>query len=52
MISHDQLCSEILRYLEFGKNIFMVKLPSGSLAVDVPEDITKVEKKLKTQAKV
>ena len=40
---------EILRFLEINKEILMVKLPSGSLAVDIPDDIPKVEEKLKTK---
>jgi len=42
---------EILRFLELKKNIFMVELSSGSLAVDVPEDVPLVEEKLKIRAK-
>jgi 3-deoxy-manno-octulosonate cytidylyltransferase (CMP-KDO synthetase) len=38
---------EILRFLELGKRIRMVKTNPGSLAIDVPEDVVKVEKKLK-----
>lgn len=34
---------EILRFLELGKNIRMVETQPGSLAVDVPEDVAKVE---------
>ena len=34
---------EILRFLELGKTIRMVETKPGSLAVDVPEDIAKVE---------
>jgi 3-deoxy-manno-octulosonate cytidylyltransferase (CMP-KDO synthetase) len=34
---------EILRFLEFGKLIRMVETKPGSLAVDVPEDVAKVE---------
>jgi 3-deoxy-manno-octulosonate cytidylyltransferase (CMP-KDO synthetase) len=33
---------EILRFLEGDFNVDMVEVPSGSLAVDVPEDIDKV----------
>ncbi len=34
---------EILRFMELGKTIFMVETNSGSLAVDIPEDVTGVE---------
>lgn len=34
---------EILRFLELGKTIRMVETQPGSLAVDVPEDVAKVE---------
>ncbi|HZJ97459.1 MAG TPA: 3-deoxy-manno-octulosonate cytidylyltransferase [Oligella sp.] len=34
---------EILRFLELGKTIRMVETQPGSLAVDVPEDVMKVE---------
>src|SRR5690606_752384 len=34
---------EILRFLELGKAIRMVETQPGSLAVDVPEDVAKVE---------
>lgn len=34
---------EILRFLELGKTIRMVETKPGSLAVDVPEDVAKVE---------
>ena len=34
---------EILRFLELGKTIRMVETKPGSLAVDVPEDVVKVE---------
>lgn len=34
---------EILRFLELGKIVRMVETQSGSLAVDVPEDVAKVE---------
>lgn len=37
---------EILRFLDFGKKIKMVHLNTFSLAVDVPEDVLKVEKAL------
>jgi len=35
---------EILRFLELGYEVQMVDVSEGSLAVDVPEDIEKVEK--------
>ncbi|SFX08818.1 3-deoxy-manno-octulosonate cytidylyltransferase [Marinospirillum alkaliphilum] len=35
---------EILRFLELGKSIRMVETKPGSLAVDVPEDVGRVEK--------
>lgn len=38
---------EIIRYFEWGQPIRMVKTRPGSLAVDVPEDVTKVEAALK-----
>ena len=38
---------EILRFLEWGKNIRLVKTMQGSLAVDIPEDIKKVEAAIK-----
>lgn len=38
---------EIIRYLEWGQPIRMVKTRPGSLAVDVPEDVAKVEAALK-----
>jgi 3-deoxy-manno-octulosonate cytidylyltransferase (CMP-KDO synthetase) len=38
---------EILRFLELGRKIKMVHLESSSLAVDVPEDIKKVEDALR-----
>ncbi|MGO1618487.1 MAG: 3-deoxy-manno-octulosonate cytidylyltransferase [Oceanisphaera sp.] len=34
---------EILRFLEMGKTIRLVETKPGSLAVDVPEDVAKVE---------
>lgn len=37
---------EILRFLESGKKIQMVEAESGSLAVDIPADIPKVERAL------
>lgn len=38
---------EILRFLELGKTVQMIETHSGSLAVDVPEDVANVEKALK-----
>ena len=38
---------EILRFLELDKEILMVETCPGSLAVDVPEDVSKVEEALK-----
>ena len=38
---------EILRFLEWGKSIHLVKTGPGSLAVDEPKDIKKVERALK-----
>ncbi|WP_038050690.1 3-deoxy-manno-octulosonate cytidylyltransferase [Thioalkalivibrio sp. ALJ1] len=38
---------EILRFLELGKTIRMVETQPGSLAVDVPEDVAKVETALR-----
>ena len=38
---------EILRFIEWGKIIRLVRTSSGSLAVDEPKDIEKVEKELK-----
>lgn len=38
---------EILRFLELGKTIRMVETHPGSLAVDVPEDVAKVEAALR-----
>lgn len=43
---------EILRFLELGKTIRMVETKPGSLAVDVPEDIAKVETALKAAGTV
>lgn len=38
---------EILRFLELGKKVLMVETKPGSLAVDVPSDVHKVEVELK-----
>ena len=42
--SHEDI--EILRFLELGRTIKMHRVNSGSLAVDVPEDVKKVENAL------
>ena len=42
---------EIIRYLEWGQAIRMVRTRPGSLAVDVPEDVAKVEAALKKSLK-
>lgn len=39
--------NEILRFFEWGKSIRLVKTSDGSLAVDRPEDVEKVEAALK-----
>ena len=38
---------EIIRFLEWGKTIRLVETQTESLAVDVPEDVAKVEAALK-----
>lgn len=38
---------EIIRFLEWGQTIRLVQTRPGSLAVDVPEDVAKVEQALK-----
>lgn len=38
---------EILRFLEWGQTIKMIETRPGSLAVDIPEDVEKVEQALK-----
>lgn len=43
---------EILRFLELGKILRMVETKPGSLAVDVPEDVAKVEAALQQAARV
>lgn len=43
---------EILRFLELGKTIRMVETQPGSLAVDVPEDVAKVEAALRQAGRV
>ncbi len=42
---------EILRFLEQGDPVRMVELEQGALAVDVPEDVPKVEAALKAVAR-
>jgi 3-deoxy-manno-octulosonate cytidylyltransferase (CMP-KDO synthetase) len=37
---------EILRFLELGKKIQMIETKPGSLAVDTPDDVVKVEQAL------
>ena len=41
---------EILRFLELGHKIKLVKTSAGSLAVDVPEDVKKVEDEITNRA--
>ncbi|KHJ49882.1 3-deoxy-manno-octulosonate cytidylyltransferase [Vreelandella venusta] len=43
---------EILRFLELGKTIRMVETQPGSLAVDVPEDVAKVEAAMRQAGQV
>lgn len=43
---------EILRFLELGKTVRMVETQPGSLAVDVPEDVAKVESALRHTGQV
>ena len=43
---------EIVRFLELGKKIKMIKLNSKSYAVDIPEDIKKIEKVIKKQLRI
>ena len=40
---------EIIRFLEWGQTIRLVQTRPGSLAVDVPEDVEKVEQALKDE---
>lgn len=42
---------EILRFLELGKSVRLVETRPGSLAVDVPDDVPKVEAALKAAGK-
>tara|TARA_Y100000996_G_scaffold396496_1_gene362641 strand:+ start:9163 stop:9921 length:759 start_codon:yes stop_codon:yes gene_type:complete len=39
---------EILRFFELDKKVYMVKTAGNSIAVDIPEDIKKVEETLKS----
>lgn len=52
--SHLELSEdiEILRFLELGKTIRLIQTSSGSLAVDEPNDVAKVEKELIRQLKL
>ena len=43
---------EILRFLELGKTIRLIQTSSGSLAVDEPNDVAKVEKELIKSIKI
>ena len=43
---------EILRFVELGRQVFMYECRPGSLAVDVPEDVARVEAALETQWRV
>lgn len=43
---------EILRFLELGRDVFMYECSPGSLAVDVPEDIVRVEAALIKQQNI
>ena len=38
---------EVIRFLEWGKKIRMVETSPGSLAVDIQEDVAKVEQALR-----
>ena len=40
---------EILRFLELGLEVSMVEVSSGSIAVDIPEDIPRVEELLRQE---
>jgi 3-deoxy-manno-octulosonate cytidylyltransferase (CMP-KDO synthetase) len=42
---------EILRFLELGKTVRMVETKPGSLAIDMPEDVAKVEIALRDAAR-
>lgn len=43
---------EILRFLELGREVVLVETAPGSIAVDVPEDVAKVETALKNRDKI
>ena len=43
---------EILRFLELSRDIIMYECSPGSLAVDVPEDIAKVEAALLVKSNI
>ncbi|WP_415754972.1 3-deoxy-manno-octulosonate cytidylyltransferase [Pseudomonas leptonychotis] len=43
---------EILRFLEWGTSIRMIETQSGSLAVDIPEDVLVVEEALRESSSV
>lgn len=38
---------EILRFLEMGEKIQMIEVSDSSISVDIPDDVVKIEKKLK-----
>jgi 3-deoxy-manno-octulosonate cytidylyltransferase (CMP-KDO synthetase) len=40
---------EIIRFLEMGKRVKMVRVEGGTLAVDFPEDVSEVEKIFRKQ---
>jgi len=42
---------EILRFLELGYDVHMIKVSSSSIAVDVPEDVDKVEKEIRARSR-
>lgn len=46
--THEDI--EILRFLEIGHDVLMYECHPGSLAVDVPEDVHRVEQVLRRQA--
>lgn len=43
---------EILRFLEQGKQVRMFETQPGSIAVDVPEDVARVEEALRAKGKI
>jgi len=45
--SHEDI--EILRFLDLGVDVQMIEVAGGSLAVDIPEDVEKVERALRDQ---